>query len=153
MNVKTILFPSDFSSKGDEAFDYAAAMAQQNGAKLLVVHVEESPVVYGEGTFYYGIPEPNEEALREMLADLKPHEDGIPCERFLLQGSPAERIVEFAKEKGVDLIVMSSHGRTGLGRLLIGSVAESVVRRAECPVLIVKPGVTGLQRRSPPATN
>lgn len=145
MNVKTILFPSDFSSKGDEAFEYASAMAQQNGAKLLIVHVEEPPVVYGEGTFYYGVPEPDKDALRTMLSKLKPHHAGVPHEHFLLTGSPAEQIVGFAKEKGVDLIVMSSHGRTGLGRLVMGSVAELVLRNAECPVLIVKPGVTSSQ--------
>jgi nucleotide-binding universal stress UspA family protein len=115
MNVKTILFPSDFSSKGDEAFDYAAAMAQQNGAKLLVAHVEEPPVVYGEGTFYYGVPEPDEGALREMLVKLKPHHTGVTCEHLLLKGKPAEAIIECAKENNVDIIVMSSHGRTGLG--------------------------------------
>jgi nucleotide-binding universal stress UspA family protein len=152
MNVKTILFPSDFSSKADEAFDFAAAMAQQNGAKLLVVHVEEPPLVYGDGTFYYGIPDPDEGALQEMLGKLQPQQAGIPCEHFLLKGSPAGAIVDFAKEKGVDLIVMSSHGRTGLGRLLMGSVAELVVRRAECPVLIVKPALAAKQAKPLAAT-
>lgn len=149
MNVKTILFPSDFSSKGDEAFDYAAAMAQQNGSKLLVAHVEEPPVVYGEGTFYYGVPEPDEDALREMLVKLKPHHTGVTCEHLLLKGSPAEAIIECAKENNVDMIVMSSHGRTGLGRMLLGSVAESVMRHAECPILIVKPRVSGAQAKAP----
>jgi nucleotide-binding universal stress UspA family protein len=152
MNVKTILFPSDFSSKADEAFDFATAMAQQNGAKLLVVHVEEPPLVYGDGSFYYGIPDPDEGSLREMLGKLQPHPAGIPCEHFLLKGSPAAAIIDFAKEKGVDLIVMSSHGRTGLGRLLMGSVAELVMRRAECPILIVKPGVTAAQAKTLTAT-
>ncbi len=139
MNVTTILFPTDFSSKGDQALEFAEAMARQHGAKLLIVHVAEPPVAYGEGMYYYGVPEPDIGAMKAMLGKLKPQDLGVPFEHHLLEGNPATEIARFAKEKNVDLIVMSSHGRTGLGRLLMGSVAESVTRDAECPVLIVKP--------------
>jgi nucleotide-binding universal stress UspA family protein len=139
MKLRKILFPSDFSTKGDEALEYAATLARDTGARLLVMHVQEPPINYGEGSFYYGVPNPDEREIRNMLNRVRPHDASVAVEHFSTQGDPAVEIADLAKREGADLIVMSSHGRTGLGRLLMGSVAEGVMRRAECPVLIVKP--------------
>jgi len=104
---------------------------------LLIVHVEKSP------QFYDGIP-PVDEQLRyrdDLLAYLQEMavpEGSVPYEHRLLVGDPAGTIVGLAEEEHVDLIVMGTHGRTGLSRVLLGSVAEAVVRRASCPVLMVK---------------
>ncbi|MBA4019959.1 MAG: universal stress protein [Pirellula sp.] len=141
MKTQKILFPCDFSSKGQEALDYATRLARETGAKLLIVHAQEPAQVYGEGAFYYGIPEPDSAAVSEMLHQIKPSDSTVPYEHHLVYGAPADAIVALAKKENADLIVMCSHGRTGLGRLLLGSVAELVMRRAECPVLIVKPHV------------
>lgn len=139
MKTKKVLFPSDFSTRGRDALEFATRLARDSGATLLIAHVEEMPVVYGDGAFYYGVPEPDRGAMEAMLHEIKPLDPSVPYEHRLVTGAPADAIVDLAKEEGVDLIVMSSHGRTGLGRLLMGSVAEVVMRRAECPVLIVKP--------------
>ena len=139
MKTKKVLFPSDFSTKGREALEFATRLARDSGAMLLIAHVEELPVVYGDGAFYYGVPEPDQGAVEAMLHEIKPLDPSVPYEHRLVKGPPADAIVDLAKDEEVELIVMSSHGRTGLGRLLLGSVAEVVMRRAECPVLIVKP--------------
>jgi nucleotide-binding universal stress UspA family protein len=138
MQAKKILFPTDFSSSSDAALKYATALAKDTGAKLSIVHVQEPPAAYGGGEMYYGIPEPDLAALKEMLEAIKPTDPAVPFEHHLVTGEPARTIVKLAKEEGVDLIVMGTHGRTGLGRLLMGSVAEAVVRHALCPVFTFK---------------
>ena len=82
---------------------------------------------------------PNPE-LRPMLEAVKPTAAGVRYEHRLMLGAPADEIVRLAAAEGVDLIVMATHGRTGIGRLVMGSVAEAVMRDASCPVLILKPG-------------
>jgi universal stress protein A len=138
MNIKTIMFPTDFSHTGDAALAFATALARDTGAKLLIVHVEEPPVAYGGGEMYYGVPEPATEDLRRMLHEIKPSDAAVPYEHRLIKGEPAAAIARLAKSENVDLIVLGTHGRTGLTRLLMGSVAEAVVRRAVCPVLTYK---------------
>jgi nucleotide-binding universal stress UspA family protein len=138
MKVRKILFPTDYSTCGDEALEMAASLARDTGATLLVVHVEEPPLAYGGGEMYYGEPEPDNEELMRMLKEVVPHDTQVPCEHRLVTGEPAQAIVDLAEREGVDMIVMGTHGRTGLSRLLMGSVAEAVVRRAACPVLTVK---------------
>ncbi len=138
MNAKTILFPTDFSSLSDAALEHATALALNIHAKLLIVHVTEPAAIYGAGEMYYGVPEPDDSALQAMLLDLKPSDPRVSCEHRLTKGSPAAEIVRLAEEIGAEMIVMGTHGRTGLGHFLMGSVAEAVVRRAKCPVLTVK---------------
>jgi len=138
MNVNKILFPSDFSHTGDAALALATILARDTGATLLIVHVEEPPVAYGGGELYYGIPNPATEDLQRMLDEVKPTDPDIPCEHHLITGDPAAALVQFAEEQNVDVIVMGTHGRTGLSRLLMGSVAESIVGRAKCPVLTLR---------------
>lgn len=138
MFAKTILYPTDFSKPSDAGLQVATALARDTGAKLLIVHVEEPPAAYGGGEMYYGLPEPDMESLRRMLSEVVPSDTQVSYEHRLVTGDPATEIVRLAKEEDVDLIVMGTHGRTGLRRMLMGSVAEAVVRRAECPVFTLK---------------
>ena len=135
MKANKILFPSDFSHTGDAALEMATALARDAGATLVIVHVEEPPTAYGGGEFYYGIAEPVTADLRRMLAEVKPTDPQVPYQHRLITGEPASAIARLAEDENVDMIVMGTHGRSGLSRLLMGSVAEAVVRRAKCPVL------------------
>ncbi len=143
MKANKILFPSDFSHTGDAALEMATALARDSGATLVIVHVEEHPTAYGGGEFYYGIAEPVTADLRRMLAEVKPTDPQVPYQHRLMTGyqhrlitgEPASAIARFADDENIDIIVMGTHGRTGLSRLLMGSVAEAVVRHAKCPVL------------------
>jgi nucleotide-binding universal stress UspA family protein len=138
MNAHKILYPTDFSTLGQTALEMATSLARDCGAKLLIVHVEEPPTAYGGGELYYGIDQPDREELHRMLSEVVPTDPAVGYEHRLMIGSPAGAIVHVAEKEGVDMIVMPTHGRTGLLRLLMGSVAEEVVRKAKCPVLTVK---------------
>jgi nucleotide-binding universal stress UspA family protein len=139
MNAPKILYPTDFSTTGQTALEMATSLARDRGATLVIMHVEEPPMAYGGGELYYGIDEPNREELKRMLSEVLPSDPSVPCEHRLMIGSPARAIIELAEREEVVLIVMATHGRTGLLRVLMGSVAEEVVRKAKCPVLTVKP--------------
>ena len=140
MNAHKILFPTDFSTLGEAALDLATSLARDRGAKLLIVHVEEPPMAYGGGEMYYGIEEPDRQELMRMLSQVLPTDPAVGYEHRMVLGSPATAIVHLAEKEGVEMIVMPTHGRTGLLRMLMGSVAEEVVRKAKCPVLTVKGG-------------
>lgn len=146
MASSKILYPTDFSTAGKTALEMATSLARDRGATLLIVHVEEPPVAYGGGELYYGVAEPDREEIKKMLAEVVPADPAVPAQHMLMVGDPASAIVQAAEDEQVELIVMSTHGRTGVLRLLMGSVAEQVVRRAKCPVLTVKGG-------QPPAKN
>lgn len=150
MNTRKILYPTDFSTTGKTALEMATSLARDTGATLVIVHVEEPPMAYGGGEFYYGLEEPNRDELRRMLAEVAPTDPNVPCERRLMIGTPATAIVELAQRENVDMIVMATHGRTGLSRVLMGSVAEEVVRKAHCPVLTVKPGLQAAVKKAAP---
>jgi nucleotide-binding universal stress UspA family protein len=138
MAQKTILFPTDFSLASDAALPHAEALAKQAGARLLIVHVEEPPLAYGGGELYYGLPEPDSERILKMLEEVKPKDASVPFTHRLTMGDPAGEIVRIAEDEGAEMIVLGTHGRTGVTRLLMGSVAEAVVRRAPCPVLVYR---------------
>jgi len=138
MKLRKILFSTDFSTCSDAALHMATSLARDAGATLVIVHVEEPPMVYGYGAAYYGALDPGVEQQREMLERLVPDDPEVPTEHRLIQGAPADAIVRVADEESVDLIVMGTHGRTGITRVLMGSVAEDVVRHAHCPVLTFK---------------
>ena len=140
MPAKKIVFPTDFSQCSDAALEYATILAGALDATLLIIHAEESPAAYGEGEECYGLLEPDHAELQKMLHEIKPTDSNVLYEHRMLsrQGDPANQIVQFAKEEDADLIVLGTHGRTGLKRLLMGSIAEAVVRRAPCPVLVMK---------------
>ena len=147
MEIRSILLPTDFSECANYALSYAASFARQASASIICVHVIE-PVVPTVG--YTGMAEPLPIAdLSDQLEDSAERElpkiaecdecAGLKVEEVVAHGDAASEIVRVARERGVDLIVIASHGRTGLGRMLFGSTAESVVRHAPCPVLVVKP--------------
>ncbi len=138
MSAKRILVPTDFSDFSKAALQHATSLARDTGATLLIVHVHE-PVAVTADVGYGGFPIDLNEAERiNELSEVKPEDPDIPVVRQLLTGTPAEEIIRYADHQGVEMIVMATHGRRGLARLLMGSVAESVVRQARCPVLTVK---------------
>jgi nucleotide-binding universal stress UspA family protein len=138
LSIRSILHPTDFSQHSEAAFGLACSLAPDYNARLLVVYVKHPEVVIGE--MYTLPPEPAEVwvALREQLSRLRPPDSTIQVEHRLEEGDPAMEILRIAQEDKCDLVVMGTHGRTGVGRLLMGSVAEQVVRKAPCPVLTVK---------------
>jgi nucleotide-binding universal stress UspA family protein len=151
MNARLILFPTDFSTCSDAGLAQATSLARDSGARLLILHVEEPPAVYGGGDMYYGVLEPDDAEIRQMLEAVVPTDPAIPYEHRMTKGDPADQIVEVARQEGADMIVMGTHGRTGLRRLLMGSVAEAVVRRAPCPVLTFKQPAETVPAHEPPA--
>ena len=149
--IARIMVPTDFSPASDAALDYARDLAHKFGATIDLVHVFDDPFTsgafVGDGTVMMPVDARDalEKYAREQLETRNAaHASSLPgsSTEFLL-GSPAKRIVERAKENGVDLIVMGTHGRSGLGHLLIGSVAERVVRTATCPVLTTRQSNVG----------
>jgi nucleotide-binding universal stress UspA family protein len=138
--IKTILHPTDFSRPSEYAFQLACSLARDYHAKLVVLHVDLPPVTMGE---VITSMEPGEykEQLWDEFRRLQASEPGIRelrVETKLVEGNPAKEILKLANEIKPELIVMGTHGRTGLGRLLMGSVAEEVVRKSPYPVLTVK---------------
>ncbi|MFM8292884.1 MAG: universal stress protein [Planctomycetia bacterium] len=152
MPLKTIVFPTDFSTASDAALVHAEALARQQAARLLIVHVEEPPLAYGGGELYYGLPEPNSERILKMLEDVKPSDPSVPFAHRLTMGDPAGEVVRIAADENAEMIVLGTHGRTGMTRLLMGSVAEAIVRRAPCPVLVYREVAERLARKKAAAT-
>ena len=147
LQLRRILLPTDFSGCANYALPYAAAIARAAGATIICLHVVE-PIAPAVG--YSGLAEPMpiadisgqlEDSAERELPKLARCEDfsGLEIEDVIVHGDAAAEIVRVAGEREVDLIVVSSHGRTGLGRIIFGSTAEAVVRHASCPVLVVKP--------------
>ncbi|MGO9596745.1 MAG: universal stress protein [Isosphaeraceae bacterium] len=138
LSIHTILHPTDFSTRARSAFDLACAVARDYGARLVVVHVKPPRMMGGEVHALITTPEEVDRELRGELDKLQPHDASTKIERVLKEGDAATEILRMAKESSSDLIVMGTHGRTGLSRLLMGTVAEAVSRKAHCPVLTVK---------------
>jgi universal stress protein A len=145
--LRQILLPTDFIGCANYALPYAAAIARATHARSLCVHVVE-PLVPAVG--YTGLADPMPIAdISEQMEDSAEREfprltdcdelTGLDVEEIIVHGDAAAEIVRVAGENEADLIVISSHGRTGLGRMIFGSTAEAVVRHAGCPVLVVKP--------------
>jgi len=136
--LRTILHPTDFSERSEFALRLACALARDYSARLIVLHTVTIPTaVFGEGVVPPDIDAYQEE-MSEKLQRLEVPVADVDVERRLRRGDPVAEILRLAEDGACDLIVMGTHGRTGLGRLLMGSVAEQVVRRAPCPVLTVK---------------
>jgi universal stress protein A len=134
--IKMILHPTDFSDSAGYAFRLACSLARDLGARLILLHVNPPGFRPNKLTV--------EEYQRRLWDDLGRLMDEDPRLREmyyktgLTEGDPVEEILRVAKERECDLIVMGTHGRTGLSRLLMGSVAEAVLRKGPCPVLVVK---------------
>jgi nucleotide-binding universal stress UspA family protein len=135
--IHTILFPTDFSENARQAFALACSLARDCGARLVVLYVMPPPMGHDEiearrdpDAYYAGV--------WKMLDEMHAPAEDVRVEHRLEEGAAAQRILDVAREVQAGMIVMGTHGRTGLGRLLLGSVAEQVLRRAACPVLTVK---------------
>ena len=138
MHYHKILFATDFSPASDAGLKYATSLARDSGATLIILHVEELPLPYAGGEMYLAQPMyPNPE-IRKMLDAVVPPDKSVRFEHRLVLGIAAEDIVRTANEEHADLIVIGTHGRTGLRRVMMGSVAEAVMRHASCPVLTLK---------------
>jgi nucleotide-binding universal stress UspA family protein len=137
LHFKTILHPTDFSAPSNHAWRLACCLARDHGAKLILAHVRPlSTTLYATTSM---IPdELSEMQVRQQLQDVWPTDSKLTVDRYLLDGDPSEALVEFLEENPADLVVMGSHGRTGITAFVMGSVASDLVRRAPCPVLIVK---------------
>jgi len=146
-NVKLtrILVPQDFSEYSLHALKYAVTFAELFKSELIVLHIVE-PIVY-PADFSFGqvsipameeeIRKHSEEQLNELVSKEIP--DQIKATPMIRVGKPFIEIVEVAKSESADLIIISSHGRTGMDHVLFGSTADKVVRKAPCPVLTIRP--------------
>ena len=143
MIVQHVLVPIDFSATADRALAYAIALGQQFHARLTLLHVLDlTPVTMDEmtaGVAATYLEAQETEAQRLLQASLeRVQRAGLQGESLLVQGTPTQTIIDTAAEQGVDLIIMGTHGRTGLAHMFLGSVAEHVVRQGPCPVLVVR---------------
>jgi nucleotide-binding universal stress UspA family protein len=136
--IKTILQPTDFSKGSDHAFQVACSLARDYGARLIIVHVAALPALASLETVLMPLADVDWKPLRKKLDDLRPRDPNVQVEHWLVGGDPASEILKAARDAKADLIVTGTRGRTGLGRLLMGSVAEQVVRNAPCPVVTVR---------------
>lgn len=142
-SLQTILCPVDFSEYSAAALRYAAALARCTQARLVALHAHsfQPPVYFTEGQL--------EELLEQWQRSLRPLEDqlrsfvrehaALEAEVFVKEGRPAELILEMATKVGADLIAMGTHGRTGLRRFLLGSIAEEVLHGSRIPVMLIRP--------------
>jgi len=150
MDKNTLLVAVDFTSFSEEALVFAGELAEKLEAQLLVLHVIHDPVeapgFYAQKgkkkKFLQSMEEAAEEMMAEFLAKMrKDYPDQLPIQEavpLLVVGTPVTRILEIAKKKKARMIIIGSHGRTGLSHLLVGSKAERVVQLAPIPVTVVK---------------
>jgi universal stress protein A len=140
VKISRILVPVDFSEFSRKALSYAFGMAAQFGAEVTLVHVVE-PFIYPT-EWMLPLPQTDFVAARKaILEEMKALAAKFPTtgEPIVVEGRPSQEIVRIAKARNVDLIIIGTHGYSGLKHVLIGSVAEHVVRQAPCPVLTVRP--------------
>jgi nucleotide-binding universal stress UspA family protein len=126
IRVNRILYPTDFSSYSNQAYFHAVGLAETYGASLTVVYVH-TPGSPGDKSHW-----------QSQLEQVRPTNPQISVSHVLLEGDPAAEIARFAADAAIDVIVIGTHGRTGVDRLVMGSVAERVMREAPCSVLVVK---------------
>ena len=143
--VKKILCPLDFSEHSMEALENAIELAQNLSSKLILVHViSPIPVVptpshpseFNLASYREMLEESSGKTMDTIIEDNIPHD--LEYEKIIKSGDPAQEIDKVAEEKDVDLMVISTHGRSGLQHLLFGSVAEKIIRHSACPVLTIK---------------
>lgn len=141
IRLNRILVPTDFSEHSARAVRYGVELAAKFGAELHLLHcVEQTPVLYGEAGAWIS-PEAIVEiqaAADQQLQELPVDAEGVTVIRNCVDGHPFVEIIRYAKTEETDLIVMGTHGRGAIAHLLLGSVAEKVVRKAPCPVLTVR---------------
>lgn len=144
--IKNILLPTDFSKISLSAAEYALELAHQYDAKIYLLHVlDKAPPILAirsldlsKEKILESIEKDAEISLQECLAKIKPIKD-VEILPVIRKGVDYEEIINFAKEKKTDIIVIATHGRTGILHTLLGSVAEKVVRYSKTPVLVITP--------------
>jgi universal stress protein A len=137
--LKEILVPVDFTACSLKALAYAVPIAKQLGATLTLLHVVEPTYMAAADMGVVVDVETEDDVRKEMEKLRRRFADQVRCQPIIRNGSAESEIINVAKELASDLIILSTHGRTGLERLLLGSTVEKVVRRAGCPILIVRP--------------
>ena len=143
VNIQRIMVPLNFSDHSQKALMYGVKMAQQFGSELELVHVV-TPVVYAEGMVLpaamENLDQETEKHARTELAKLTEREDvaALKWKTTVLTGTPYDEIVSHARKHETDLLLITTHGRTGLQHFLLGSTAEKILRHAPCPVMIVR---------------
>ena len=150
-DVETILVATDFSTCSDSALEYARGLADRLGAALHVVHVVTEPLheswaSYSPGAAFLDLVEKLERDARDRMRQLLRGSNPAagPAVVAALWGDPAEQILQYARDHRVSLIVCGTHGRRGVERMVLGSVAERIVRLAPCPVLTVHGPAAGI---------
>ena len=143
IQIKRILVPTDFSAHASDALDHARSLAEKFNARLTLLHVFEPINLAYESVSAQMVEcaQRAEDDARELLADLYAdlkEAPGPAVHSVFVTGRPEEKIVSMAKKLKQDLIVISTHGHTGLKHLFLGSVAERVLRHANCPVLVLR---------------
>ena len=136
--IKNILHPTDFSKPSDYALRFACALARDYQARLVLLHVVEPPVYHGELGMTIPLSDDFYAWLKKRLDRLVSADCGVPVTTILAEGDASREILRIALEQECDLIVLGTHGRTGLSRVLLGSVAECVTRHSRVPVLTLK---------------
>jgi nucleotide-binding universal stress UspA family protein len=143
IKIKRVLVPIDFSEFSDRALNYAKEICEKFDAELHLLHVLEVIVSTPQFTMGLAIPareEESEKLVLEKMAEL-PGENWAADRavvRHTAHGAPFVQIVKYAKENDIDILIIGTHGRTGLSHVFMGSVAENVVRQSPCPVLVVR---------------
>lgn len=138
---QTFLFAADFSKSSREAFRLASSLAREQSTRLVVLHVVEPPTIPGElnaAVSRVDVSQAQLEALKDQLREIYVPNHPVVVEYWTRVGHPVDEILRAAGELRCQLIIMGTHGRTGLARLVAGSVAENVMRKAGCPVLTVR---------------
>ena len=146
INLRRILVPTDFSRSSENALRYGAAFAEKFAAELFVLHVFQDLSLFQPEAVALSpaaLAPPMDQMIQAAQAALQcvlgdGRFKGLTVHPEVREGTPAEAIASFAKEKDIDLIVMGTHGRGWLAHVLLGSVTEKVVRKAPCPVLTVR---------------
>jgi len=151
VSVKNVLFATDFSVPSEAALPYAAAVCRRFEGTLHTAHVlsDTSLLMMTGGVDYVSMGTLYEDAstaAKEKLEQISSRLEGIPLRSYVRHGKVWENLAVIAQENHIDLIVVGTHGRTGLGKILLGSVAENILRHASCPVLTVGPNISGRNR-------
>ena len=140
IHVQRVLYPTDFSEYSTRALPYAESLCREFGASLILFHSTETPNVPPD--FWNDLTTTNMMAMgqyaEEALAKVKAGVKDVNCEAVCVTGPAYREIVRFVEDQQIDLVVIPTHGRSGLSHVMFGSVAERVVRRAPCPVLTVR---------------
>src|ERR1051325_4635476 len=149
-SFKNILYATDFSAPAQAALPIACALARDYGACLTLVHVRAAPeVIAGEFGVLPSEPGESDESVRARLGRLVPADFKSAVNCVVRDGDAAHEILAEAERQHADVIVLGTHGRSGLRRLLLGSVAEMVLREASCPVLTIRAPAPATTKTSP----